>query len=161
RTALEARPAHAEDGGVCRTALGIPRYKTLSYGHGPRTSDRERSCPAAGVVRQYILRPSPRLPERRMPDETNSDRVSPEAQATLDEIKRLQADRAHREARRTFFVEGVTNVVQAIENGFHIETLVCSEKLLIVPIARRLVRDHCRSGTPTLHVSPETFRQIS
>ena len=72
--------------------------------------------------------------------------------------RRLQADRAHRDARRTFFVEGVRNVVQAIENGFHIETLVYSEKLLIVPIARRLVRDRCRSGTPTLHVSPETFR---
>jgi TrmH family RNA methyltransferase len=96
-----------------------------------------------------------------MQDETHADPVSPDHRATLDEIKRLQADRAHREARRTFFVEGVRNVVQAIENGFPIETLVSSEKLLIVPIARKLVRDHCRSGTPTLHVSPETFRQIS
>jgi TrmH family RNA methyltransferase len=96
-----------------------------------------------------------------MPDELNSDRLSHEACYTLDEIKRLQADRAHRDARRTFFVEGVRNVVQAIENSFPIETLVWSEKLLIVPIARKLVRDCCRSGTPTLHVSPETFRQIS
>jgi RNA methyltransferase, TrmH family len=60
-----------------------------------------------------------------------------------------------------FFVEGVRNVVRAIESGFHIETLVYSEKLLIVPIARRLVRDRCRSGTPTLDVSPEVFRQVS
>jgi TrmH family RNA methyltransferase len=96
-----------------------------------------------------------------MPDEIHSDRLSRDAQPTLDEINRLQPDRAHRDARRKFFVEGVRNVVQAIENGFHIETLVCSEKLLIVPIARKLVRDRCRSGTPTLHVSPETFRQIS
>jgi TrmH family RNA methyltransferase len=96
-----------------------------------------------------------------MPDEIDSDRLSHEAWSTLDEIKRLQADRAHRDARRTFFVEGVRNVVQAIENGYPIETLVCSEKLLIVPIARGLVRDRCRSGIPTLHVTPETFRQIS
>jgi TrmH family RNA methyltransferase len=96
-----------------------------------------------------------------MPDELDSDRLSPEAQSTLEEIPRLQADRAHRDARRTFFVEGVRNVVQAIENGLHLETLVYSEKLLIVPIARRMVRDRCRSGTPTLHCSPETFRQIS
>ena len=96
-----------------------------------------------------------------MPDEIHPDRLSPDAGSTLDEIRRLQADRAHRDARRTFFVEGVRNVVQAIENGFPIETLVYSEKLLIVPIARRLVRDRHRSGTPTLHVSPETFRQIS
>src|SRR6185503_5174189 len=65
------------------------------------------------------------------------------------------------EARRTFFVEGVRSVVHAIESGFHIETLIYSERLLIVPIARRLIRDRCRSGTPTLHISPEAFRQVS
>jgi TrmH family RNA methyltransferase len=96
-----------------------------------------------------------------MPHEIQPDRISPDARSTLDAIRRLQADRAHRDARRTFFVEGVRNVVHAIESGFHIETLVYSEKLLIVPIARRLVRDRCRSGTPTLHVSPEAFRQVS
>jgi len=37
-----------------------------------------------------------------------------------------------------FFVEGARNVVHAIEGGFQIETLLYSEKLLIVPIARRL-----------------------
>jgi TrmH family RNA methyltransferase len=60
-----------------------------------------------------------------------------------------------------FFVEGVRNVVHAIESGFHIETLVYSERLLIVPIARRLVRDRRRSGTPTFEVTPEVFRQVS
>src|ERR1700760_2856986 len=96
-----------------------------------------------------------------MPDEIDSDRLCHDARSPLDAIGRLQSDRAHRDARRTFFVEGVRNVVHAIESGFHIETLVYSEKLLIVPIARRLVRDRRRSGTPTLHVSPEAFRQVS
>src|SRR5437764_9291343 len=96
-----------------------------------------------------------------MPHETRPDRILPEAGPTLDEINRLQADRAHRDSRRLFFVEGVRNVVHAIESGFCIETLVYSEKLLIVPIARRLVRERCRSGTPTLGVTPEAFRQIS
>jgi TrmH family RNA methyltransferase len=96
-----------------------------------------------------------------MPHEIQPDRHALDPRSTLDEIRHLQADRAHRDARRTFFIEGVRNVVHAIENGFHIETLVYSEKLLIVPIARRLVRDRCRSGTPTLHVSPEAFRQVS
>jgi hypothetical protein len=156
-----ALPSNAHDGGLRRSALGTPRPETLSYGCGPRTSYRDRSCPVAGVVRPRLLRPSTRLPERRMPDEINSDCLSHEACCTLDEIKRLQTDRAHRDARRTFFVEGVRNVVQAIENGFPVEMLVCSEKLLIVPIARRLVRDRCRSGTPTVHVTPDAFRQIS
>jgi TrmH family RNA methyltransferase len=96
-----------------------------------------------------------------MPHEIHPDGNSPDARSTLDAIRRLQADRAHRDACRTFFVEGVRNVVHAIESGCPIETLVYSEKLLIVPVARRLVRDRCRSGTPTLHVSPEAFRQVS
>jgi len=96
-----------------------------------------------------------------MPHEIHPDNLSPDAECTLYEIKRLQADRAHRDVRRTFFVEGVRNVVRAIENRFHIETLVYSEKLLIVPIARKMIRQLRRSGTPTLPVSPETFRQIS
>ena len=93
--------------------------------------------------------------------EIHPDRILPDARSTLDEIGRLLADRAHRDSRRAFFVEGVRNVVHAIESGFHIETLVYSEKLLIVPIARKLIRDRCRSGTPTLQVSPEEFRQVS
>lgn len=60
-----------------------------------------------------------------------------------------------------FFVEGVRNVVHAIECGFQVEMLLYSEKLLIVPIARRLVRDRRRSGTPTLEVTPEEFRRVS
>jgi len=96
-----------------------------------------------------------------MPHEIKPRQISSDVRSTLDAIRRLQVNRAHRDARRTFFVEGVRNVVHAIENGFHIETLVYSEKLLIVPFARKLVRDRCRAGTPTLDVTPEAFRQIS
>lgn len=119
------------------------------------------SWAVAGVARIFSHLPSPGLPRRRMPHETHPERIVPDVRSTIDEIRRLQADRAHRDARRMFFVEGVRNVVHAIESGFRIETLIYSEKLLIVPIARRLVRDQCRSGTPTLHVSPEDFRQVS
>jgi TrmH family RNA methyltransferase len=114
-----------------------------------------------GRDRPHFPRTEPQAHKGRMPHETQPNRISPETQPTLDEIRRLQADRRHRDHRRIFFAEGVRNVVHAIERGFHIETLVYSEKLLIVPIARRLVRDHCRSGTPTLEVSPEVFRQVS
>src|SRR5262249_5591937 len=96
-----------------------------------------------------------------MPDEIHPDRLSPDAKSTLDEIRRLQADRAHRDARGTFFIEGVRNIVQSIENRFRIEALIYSQKLLIGPIARKLVRERRRSGPPTLSLSPETFRQIS
>ena len=55
-----------------------------------------------------------------MPHETQPDQIASDAQTTLDEIRHLQADRAHRDARRMFFVEGVRNVVHAIESGFPI-----------------------------------------
>ena len=71
-----------------------------------------------------------------MPHEIHPDWDTPDALSTLDAIRRLQADRAHRDARLRFFVEGVRNVVQAIESGFHIETLVYSEKLLIFDYPR-------------------------
>lgn len=96
-----------------------------------------------------------------MPNENLLSQFQPDRRQTLEEIGRLLIDRAHREARRAFFFEGVRNVVHALEAGFRIETLIYSERLLIVPIARRLVREQCRSGTPTLQVSPEEFRQLS
>jgi TrmH family RNA methyltransferase len=95
-----------------------------------------------------------------MPDEIHSDPHQPDPRSTLDEIRRSSRPRAPRCPRR-FFVEGVRNVVQAIENGYRIDTLVYSDQLLTVPIARRLVRDRRRSGIPTLRVSPEAFRQVS
>jgi TrmH family RNA methyltransferase len=92
-------------------------------------------------------------PDRDLPE--------PETETTLAEIERLQTDRTHRDARRAFFVEGVRNVVQAIENGFGIETFLYSDRLLTVPIARRLVHESARSGVPVLRVSPEAFRRVS
>jgi TrmH family RNA methyltransferase len=96
-----------------------------------------------------------------MPHENHADPLPPDTQSTLEEIQRLQADRAYRDACRSFFVEGVRSVVHALENGFPIKSLIYSEKLVIVPIARKLVRQRCRSGTPTLHLTPEAFRQVS
>ena len=96
-----------------------------------------------------------------MPHEIHPDRNPPDPRATLAEITRLQSILAHRDASRNFFVEGVRNVVEAIENGFRIETLLVSDQLLTVPIARKLARQRRRSGVPTLPVAPEAFRQVS
>jgi TrmH family RNA methyltransferase len=79
----------------------------------------------------------------------------------LDEVKRLQSSRAHRDRRGAFFIEGVRNVVQALESGWPVETLMYSDRLTTVPIARRLVRERRRQGTRCLRASPEEFRQVS
>lgn len=91
----------------------------------------------------------------------HTDRRLSEPESVLLEIERLQQHRSHREAQGAFFIEGVRNVVQAIENGFEIKILISSDRLLIVPLARKLVRELRRSGISTIPVSPETFRRVS
>lgn len=53
------------------------------------------------------------------------------------------------------------NFVEAVDNKFPIETLLYSEKLLTVPLARKFVRQLKRAGVPFARASPEEFRSIS
>lgn len=80
---------------------------------------------------------------------------------TLTEINRLQADRHYCDARGVFFAEGVRNLIQISDKDFKIEAVIYSERLLIAPLARILVRRLRRAGVPTVKVSPEDFRQVS
>ncbi len=90
-----------------------------------------------------------------------ADRRPAEIAATLSDITVLQTDRGFRDARELFFVEGVRNFVQVVDNGFEIERIVFSERLLTAPLARKLVRRCRRSGVTGLNVTPEQFRRIS
>ncbi|MFN6558979.1 MAG: hypothetical protein RMY28_004130 [Nostoc sp. ChiSLP01] len=81
-----------------------------------------------------------------------------DVEATLTEIKRLQFDRAHRDASGLFYIEGVRNFVKVIDNGFDISAIAFSEKLLTAPLARKLVRQSRRSGTPCISLTPEQFK---
>ena len=80
---------------------------------------------------------------------------------TLATIERLQNERQYRDSQQLFFVEGVRNFVQAVDHHFPVDVLVYSEKLLINPIARKLVRMLKRAGVPFARVSPEQFRRVS
>jgi RNA methyltransferase, TrmH family len=96
-----------------------------------------------------------------MLNENPPDGNRPDHGSTLAEVERLHTDRSHRDAGRRFFVEGVRNVVRAIENGFAIEAIIYSDRLLKVAVVRKLVRQQRRSGVLTVHLPPETFRSIS
>lgn len=80
---------------------------------------------------------------------------------TLATIERLQYDRGYRDSRGLFFVEGARNFIAAVDNRFSIDTLLYSEKLLIHPLARKLVRRLKRAGVPFARVTPEQFRRVS
>lgn len=96
-----------------------------------------------------------------MHDEHGPEFRQLETAPTLTTIERLQDNRGYRDARGLFFVEGVRNFIEAVDHHFSMETLLYSEKLLIQPLARKLVRRLKRAGVPFARVTPEQFRRVS
>src|SRR5215471_12934767 len=96
-----------------------------------------------------------------MRDERSSDEFQLNTAPILAKIQRLQDDRRYRDRYGLFFVEGVRNFIQAVDNRFPVDTLVYSERLLTKPLARKLVRRLKRDGVPYAPVSPEQFRSVS
>ena len=96
-----------------------------------------------------------------MKDEYRADYRQLEVAPTLTRIRKLQDDRRYRDQHRLFFIEGVRNVVEAVDHRFSIERLLYSEKLLTAPLARKFVRQLKRAGVPFARASPEEFRSIS
>ena len=79
----------------------------------------------------------------------------------LSKIKKLQNERIYRDRKKLFFAEGIRNFVEAVDNNHQIDTLIYSEKLLISPIARKILRRLKREGVSFARASPEQFRAIS
>ena len=77
------------------------------------------------------------------------------------DVAKLQSSRHLRDTRNLFYAEGVRNFIRVAENNFDIVTILYSEKLLIVPPARQLVRKLRRKGVETIKLTPEEFRAIS
>jgi TrmH family RNA methyltransferase len=96
-----------------------------------------------------------------MNNEDTSGQHQLETTPTLAAVHRLQEDRAYRDRRKLFFVEGVRNFIAAVDHHFSFDALVYSERLLISPLSRKLVRRLKRAGVPFARVSPEQFRTVS
>jgi TrmH family RNA methyltransferase len=96
-----------------------------------------------------------------MQNENRTEFRQLEIAPTLLAIGRLQRDRSYRDSRRLFFIEGVRNFIEAVDHHFSFEALLYSERLLIQPLARKLVRRLKRAGVPFARVTPEQFRTIS
>jgi RNA methyltransferase, TrmH family len=100
------------------------------------------------------------LPARRMVGARNSDRDRLDVEAILAEVEKLQSKRTHRDTCGLFYIEGVRNFIQAIDNKIEIATILYNERLLTMPIARKMVRNARRSGVHTISITPEQFRRI-
>lgn len=96
-----------------------------------------------------------------MVSKKHADHTASNLEATLHHIKRLQNDRAYRDAQGICFIEGVRNFVQIADCHLNMVAIIYSEKLLTAPLARKLVRKFRRAGVAIVRVSPEQFRDIS
>jgi TrmH family RNA methyltransferase len=96
-----------------------------------------------------------------MASDLGPDHPDRRVEAVLVEIGKLSEDRNYRDACSRLFVEGVRNLVAAVDNGFSIEHLVVSNLLLTSSIGKKLVRNLRLEGISDTRVSPEQFRQVS
>ncbi len=83
------------------------------------------------------------------------------AEAALAEFEKLKTSRAYRDATRLHAIEGVRNFVWAADQRMEFAAILASDKLLKVPIARKLARQARRAGVPYAALTPEQFRRIS
>ena len=96
-----------------------------------------------------------------MGNETNAGHQPLEFAPVFSKINKLQTDRRYRDKHKLFFAEGVRNFVEAVDHHYPVDTIIYSEKLLISPVARKLVRRLKRDGVPFVRLTPEQFRAIS
>lgn len=96
-----------------------------------------------------------------MSNETGAGHRQLDFALVSSQVKKLQTDRRYRDAKGLFFAEGVRNFVEAVDHNYPVDVILYSEKLLISPVARKLVRRLKRSGIPFARASPEQFRTIS
>jgi TrmH family RNA methyltransferase len=83
--------------------------------------------------------------------------------APSDLLARIVAlrDRAARERTGLHYVEGLRGVLQLLDAGRSVETIVYSEILCRVAGAQKRVRLARRAGLPVARVTPEEFRSVS
>ncbi|MGL5001341.1 MAG: TrmH family RNA methyltransferase, partial [Casimicrobium sp.] len=79
----------------------------------------------------------------------------------LARVQKLQSNRPYRDAHRAFVIEGVRQLVRALEAGFDFECVLFSDLLCTSAVARAQVRAIERMGVPVLKITPEVFRQFS
>lgn len=80
--------------------------------------------------------------------------------ARIKQIRAL-AQRAERDRTGLFFVEGIRNVVDAIQWGATIELLVVAPDLLVNELGRETARRQRREGTPCMEVGADIFKSMS
>ena len=86
--------------------------------------------------------------------------ITSQSNARIKEIRSLR-NRHEREQTGLFFIEGIRIVVEAVQSGAQIETLVVAPDLLKSQIGQETVRQERERGIPVLEVSAQVFKSLS
>jgi RNA methyltransferase, TrmH family len=86
--------------------------------------------------------------------------ITSQSNARIKQIRSLR-NRKEREETGLFFVEGIRIVVEAVQAGAEIETLVVAPDLLKSQIGQETVRQEQERGIPVLEVSAQVFKSLS
>ena len=84
-----------------------------------------------------------------------------DAEAALAEFEQLRTSRAYRDATGLHSIEGIRNFIWAADRRMEFAAILVSDKLLKVPVARKLARQARRAGVPLVALTPEQFRRIA
>lgn len=79
---------------------------------------------------------------------------------TIKHIRSLR-QRKEREQSGLLFIEGIRLVVEAVQQGADIETLVIAPDLLTSPFAQEIAQSHQQAGVAWIEVTPAVFKSIS
>src|SRR5579885_970625 len=86
--------------------------------------------------------------------------ITSQSNARIKEIRSLR-NRHEREQTGLFFIEGIRIVVEAVQSGAQIETLVVAPDLLKSQLGQETVRQERERGIPVLEVSAPVFKSLS
>ncbi len=86
--------------------------------------------------------------------------ISSTSNPRIKQIRGLRQRKARSESG-LFFVEGIRLVLEAVQLGAPLETLVVAPELLSSTRAQELVQAQQRAGVPTLEVTAEVFQSLS
>jgi RNA methyltransferase, TrmH family len=86
--------------------------------------------------------------------------ITSTANLHIKSIRRLR-DRKARQECGCFYAEGLRIVMEAVQLGAHIETLVVAPELLTSSLGKQLVEEQRLRGIELLEVSPDVFSSIA
>lgn len=90
----------------------------------------------------------------------NSEQITSKNNPRVKGIRKLRA-RGERDRTGTFFVEGIRQVVEAVQSDFEVIELIVASELLRSELALNMLDEQAHQGSAVMDVTGEVFASIS